>query len=180
MENKPFHVRWMIDRDLPEVLDIENESFENPWSKKDFIRCRRQKNCIGMVTENEECKIVGSMVYELHKSQLHLLNFAVHPDHRKIGVDSEMVDILKGKLSYKQRNSIMLEVRETNLAAQLFFRENGFGAKMILRDFYDDTKEDAYLMQYRLDPVFAPNAIIKNRITGLYEAPNRVSHRMAS
>ena len=45
----------------------------------------------------------------------------------------------------------MLEVRETNLAAQLFFRQRGFKAISVLRDFYDDTTEDAYLMQYSLE-----------------------------
>jgi len=43
----------------------------------------------------------------------------------------------------------MLEVRETNLDAQLFFRRMGFRAVSVLRDFYDDTVEDAYVMQYR-------------------------------
>ena len=46
----------------------------------------------------------------------------------------------------------MLEVRETNLAAQLFFRGQGFRAVSVLREFYDDTPEDAYLMQYRYRP----------------------------
>jgi len=43
----------------------------------------------------------------------------------------------------------MLEIRETNLSAQLFFRALGFRAVSVLRDFYEDTPEDAYLMQYR-------------------------------
>ena len=40
-------------------------------------------------------------------------------------------------------------MRETNLAAQLFFRSSGFRAVSVLREFYEDTPEDAYLMQYR-------------------------------
>jgi ribosomal-protein-alanine N-acetyltransferase len=43
----------------------------------------------------------------------------------------------------------MLEIRETNLSAQLFFRDAGFRAISVLRSFYDDTPEDAYLMQFR-------------------------------
>ena len=33
------HIRWMIRRDMPEVLDIEQCGFEFPWSEEDFIRC---------------------------------------------------------------------------------------------------------------------------------------------
>ena len=31
------HIRWMIRRDLPEVLDIEADSFEFPWYEDDFV-----------------------------------------------------------------------------------------------------------------------------------------------
>ncbi|HUT13960.1 MAG TPA: ribosomal protein S18-alanine N-acetyltransferase [Thermoguttaceae bacterium] len=142
------HIRWMIRRDMPEVLDIEEESFEFPWLEEDFIRCLRQRNCIGMVAEHED-RVVGFMIYELHKNRIHVLNFAVAADYRRRGVGSQMVAKLIAKLSAQRRTRIMLEVRETNLAAQLFFRENGFRAVTVLRAFYEDTPEDAYVMQVR-------------------------------
>ena len=141
------HIRWMIRRDMPEVLDIENISFEFPWIEDDFIRCLRQRNCIGMVAEHEE-RVVGFMIYELHKSKLRVLNFAVTTELHRCGVGSQMVDKLKSKLSRERRSRIVLEVRETNLPAQLFFRACEFRATAVLRDFYDDSAEDAYQMQY--------------------------------
>ena len=60
-----------------------------------------------------------------------------------------MINKLVGKLSQQRRNRIVLEIRETNLAAQLFFRNSDFMAMSVLRDYYDDTTEDAYVMQYR-------------------------------
>ncbi len=63
-----------------------------------------------------------------------------------------MVAKLIGKLSRQRRTRITLEVRETNLAAQLFFRTQGFRAVNVLRNYYEDTPEDAYLMQYRYTP----------------------------
>jgi ribosomal-protein-alanine N-acetyltransferase len=123
------HIRWMIRRDMPEVLAIEASSFEFPWVEEDFIRCLRQRNCIGMVAEHDD-RVVGFMIYELNKNRIQVLNFAV---------DCEF------------RTRLALEVRETNLAAQLFFRTTGFRAVSVLRNFYEDTPEDAYLMQYRFD-----------------------------
>ena len=142
------HIRWMIRRDMPEVLQIESSSFEYPWSEDDFIRCLRQRNCIGMVAERGD-QVVGFMIYELHKNQLHVLNFSVHPEMRRTGVATQMIHKLIGKLSHQRRNRILLEVRETNLPAQIFFRKVGFRAVSVLRDYYDDTTEDAYVMQYR-------------------------------
>jgi len=156
------HIRWMIRRDMPEVLAIEQASFEFPWAEDDFARCLRQRNCIGMVAESEG-RVVGFMIYELNKSQLHVLNFAVRPDARRRGVGMQMIEKLVGKLSQQRRTRVTLEVRETNLAAQVFFRNAGFLAVSVLRDYYDDTTEDAYVMhfQYQTEPAGAMPA---NRI----------------
>lgn len=160
------HIRWMIRRDMPEVTEIEQESFEFPWSEEDFVRCLRQRNCIGMVAEHED-QVVGFMIYELHKNRLHILNFGVAKEFRRCGTGTQMISKLIGKLSSQRRTRIMLEVRETNLEAQLFFRAHGFRAVSVLRSYYDDTPEDAYLMQYRFRPMDENMTIPIGRITRL-------------
>jgi ribosomal-protein-alanine N-acetyltransferase len=149
---------------MPEVLLTEQQSFEFAWTEEDFLRCLRQRNCIGMVAEQGE-KVVGFMIYELHKAKLHILNFAVHPACRRSGVGSQMVAKLISKLSSHRRTRITLEVRESNLGAQLFFSRQGFRATRVLRGYYEDSGEDAYLMEYRFaddtgdDPDDAVNRI---------------------
>jgi len=157
-------IRWLIRRDMADVLRIEHESFEFPWTEEDFLSCLRQRNCIGMVAECDD-RVVGFMIYELHKNRLHILNFAVHSDYRRQGIGNVMMQKLLGKLSQERRNRIMLEVRETNLEAQLFFKNLGFKAISVLRDFYDDATEDAYLMQFRYQPTAEELAQPHNRIT---------------
>jgi ribosomal-protein-alanine N-acetyltransferase len=148
-EQVRVHIRWMIRRDMPEVLQTEQASFDFAWTEEDFLRCLRQRNCIGMVAEQGE-KVVGFMIYELHKNKLHILNFAVHPNCRRTGVGTQMVAKLISKLSSHRRTRITLEVRETNLSAQLFFRSQLFRAVRVLRAYYEDSGEDAFLMQYQL------------------------------
>ncbi len=157
-------IRWLIRRDMPEVLEIERESFEFAWTEEEFLCCLRQRNCIGMVAELDH-QIVGFMIYELHKSRLRILNFAVAGGSRRHGVGAQMVGRLIDKLSQQRRKEIILEVRETNVTAQLFFRNRGFRALAVLRNHYEDTAEDAYYMSYRLEAdslgAFAP----RNRIS---------------
>ncbi|MEN0110572.1 MAG: ribosomal protein S18-alanine N-acetyltransferase [Planctomycetota bacterium] len=159
----------MIRRDMEQVLQIEQQSFEFPWSEDDFVGCLRRRNCIGMIAERAD-RVVGFMIYELHKTRLHLLNLAVDADSRRRGVGSQMVDKLVGKLSSQRRTRLSLEVRETNLPAQIFFRESGFRATSVLRDFYEDSTEDAYLMQYchrSVAPLLAgPDAGPTHRMAG--------------
>jgi ribosomal-protein-alanine N-acetyltransferase len=153
MKHKPpqcaVHIDWMVRKDMPLVLAIEQASFEFPWSEEDFIRCLRQRTCTGMVAKlNDE--VVGFMIYELHKNRLHILSLAVEESHRRTGIGKAMVNELVGRLSPDRRNRILLEVRETNTVAQLFLRHLGFRAISMLQDFYKDTTtEDAYLFQYR-------------------------------
>ena len=109
------HLRWMMRRDYPGVLAIEELSFALPWTEENFLYCLRQRACIGLIAEQKE-KVIGFIVYELHKAKLHVLNFAVSPTYRRLGVGTQMVEKLIGKLSSHRRTRITLAVRETSFA----------------------------------------------------------------
>lgn len=143
------HIRWMIRRDLREVLDIENACFDYQWVEEDFLRCLRKKQCNGLVVEHNDT-IIGFMLYDLKPDCIDVLNFAVHPKYARRGIGKQMVGKLVGKLSKQQRTHLTLRVRESNLIAQIFFRAQGFIATGVERAFYADSHEDAYSMEYRL------------------------------
>jgi ribosomal-protein-alanine N-acetyltransferase len=170
-QDSSLQIRWLIRRDMPEVLAIEQESFDYSWTEEEFLCVLRQRNCIGMVAEIDH-EIVGFMIYELHKSNLHVLNFAVAAEHRRRGIGTKMVQRLVDKLSLQRRKEILLEVRERNLLAQIFFKSQDFLAVTVLRNHYDDTSEDAYIMRYQLQtdtiPMIAGSVV--NRISTYYDA----------
>ena len=143
------HIRWMIRRDMQEVLHTEQESFHVPWTEDDFLHCLRQRNCIGMVAESGD-HVIGHVIYELHRNRLHILNLAIHPGHRRHHVGTQIMTKLIGKLSSHRRARITLELRESNLIAQLFLKALGFVATKVVKNYYEDTGEDAYFMEYRL------------------------------
>lgn len=142
-------IRWLIRRDMPEVMTIERASFPLPWDDEDFLICLRTRNCIGMVAEANH-KVVGFMIYELHNSRIHILNFAVDPEARRQGVGRQMVKRLFDKLTMQRRREIRLTVRESNLVAQLFFAAMTFRATYVDRGHFEDTGEDAYHFRYTL------------------------------
>lgn len=144
-------IRWLIRRDMPEVLKIEGQSFDSPWTDEDFMCCLRQRNCIGMVAEHER-RLVGYMVYELHRSKLLLLNLAVHPTYRRLSVARQMIERLIDKLSLQRRSEIWTEVSEKSLAGQLFFKSLRFRCVSVSRDHYEDSDASAYVMRYRVRP----------------------------
>lgn len=144
-------VRWMIRRDMPSVLAIEGEAFEHPWTEDDFMQTLRQRNTIGLVCE---CAgdVVGYAIYETHKNKLVLLSVAVKDSEIRKGFGTALVKKLIDKLGIHRRH-IYLEIRETNVKAQLFFKSLGFRATKVLRNAYEDTNEDVYVMRYRFQDV---------------------------
>lgn len=155
------HIRWMIRRDMPTVLDIEKRSFTYPNSEEDFLRELRNSKCIGtVITISEE--VVGYMVYELLKEKLRLLKLAVDPEHRRKGLASLMINKLKSKLSAHRRTSIILDVPDYNLEAQLFFKSQNFFATRVLKKADENTDGDMYHMQYKLvTPVYDDSSVVE-------------------
>ncbi len=162
-EELHVNTRWMIRRDMDEILDIEMRSFAEPWCEDDYIRTLRQKNCIGIAADHGE-QVVGTMIYELHRDKLGLLRFAVDPHFRRCRVGDQMVSKLVGKLSPGRRTQLTIDVRESNLTGQQFFRTVGFRATKIIDDVFEG--EDAYRFVYDLNQPepYTP----ANRITRLY------------
>ncbi len=141
-ENRPPHVRWTIRRDMPEVLRIEAATNPQPWSEEDFLTCLRQRHCIGMVAEVGD-KVLGFMIYELHKTKLHLVRFAGE------GVKEALIEKLLKQLSSRQRSRITIVVPESDLDSLEFFRQRRFLATDMLWGEFEDT--DGIRMEYVLD-----------------------------
>ena len=125
------HIRWMIRRDMPEVMAIKSL----PWTEDEFNRILRLRNHIGIVAEHEE-KIAGFMIYGLYKTRIDIANFAVAADMRRCGIGTQMAVKQVSKLSAQRRSSIGIVVPEPNLPAQLFFRSIGWMATEITDDGY--------------------------------------------
>lgn len=142
------HIRWMIRRDMPEIMQIEEKCFTIAWTEEDFLNALRQRQIIGMIAEWGD-KILGYMVYELHKDKLNILNFAVDPKYKRHTIGTQMINKLKSKLTSYRRTSLTAAVRESNLDAQLFFKKQSFKCVKILNRYYNE--EDGYKFKYKLE-----------------------------
>lgn len=140
------HVRWMIRRDTPEVLAIDELCFGwEAWPEEQLVKQLRQRNCIGMVAENPAGVVTGHMLYDLHKNRIHIVRFAVHPAHQRQGVGKAFADKIIGKLSYQRRNKIVIDIPQDNVNAQMWFHSQGFRAVEI------DNERDVYRFEYAID-----------------------------
>lgn len=142
------HVRWMIRRDMPAVLDIERESFADAWDAGDLSEAMRCRNVVGMIAEDGD-RVVGHMVYVLHPGHLELLRIAVAPDRRREGVGEVLLNKLKGKVApfHRSREAVSIDVPEpeATLEACRFLASQGFASRLV-RGAGDD---DVYRFAFR-------------------------------
>ena len=136
-------IRWVINRDFPEIVGIENESFEFPWREEDFIRLLRRRDCVGVVAETND-HIAGYMLYERNEGCIDLLSLAVDPKFRRAGVGTELI----AKLSHSRHPVLAVSVRDSNLSAHLFFRSLRFRCIQVRHHYYHNTADDAYDFVY--------------------------------
>jgi ribosomal-protein-alanine N-acetyltransferase len=129
------HIRWMVRRDVPEVLELERSGFGEPWTAADIGAAMRSTGCIGTVAEHAD-RVVAHMVYRLHGKCIELLTLAVLPQYRRASIGTQLLARLASKLHPGRRNRITLQVHERNLPAQLFLRSCGYSAVCVDGEHY--------------------------------------------
>lgn len=127
-----FEIRWTIRKDLPQIIAIENEAFEDGWTEEDFKRALKSRNSVGMVAEDIEKKgsVLGYIVYERHRNKYEIINLAVEKRLRGMGIGSGLVRRVISKLEPWKRSSVELVVGDENLEAHLFLKSIGFQASV--------------------------------------------------
>lgn len=143
-------IQWIVDRDIDEIMEIEEKSSDSIWTKRKIQKVLKESNCIGHVAKKDS-KILGYIIYEIHDSYYEILKLVVDPKCRRQRVATMLVNRLIRRLNEKGRNSILVCIREKNLAGQLFFKKQQFTCTDILKNYYAGTNEPAYLMEIEIE-----------------------------
>lgn len=149
MGESQHYTRWMLRRDMPEVVLIEQHGFEYPWSEKEFVEALQGRNCVGQVATSPTGEITGYVVYELASQHIEIANISVAKAWRRQGVGSALVGKVVAKLARGRRERVLARVSDGNLEAHCFLRACGFRATAVESGCYDDSDDDAYLFEVR-------------------------------
>ncbi|HEX3853911.1 MAG TPA: ribosomal protein S18-alanine N-acetyltransferase [Polyangiaceae bacterium] len=84
--------------------------------------------------------------------ELHLLELACHPEHRRRGLARSLLSALVTYAREQRKRLVLLEVRQSNLAALALYESSGFQTTGVRRGYYSDTGEDALEMRITLNP----------------------------
>jgi ribosomal-protein-alanine N-acetyltransferase len=136
----------MHERDLHEVLVIETAIYSHPWTRGNFADSLRA---------GYQCKtwrlgadLVGYFVLMVAAGEAHLLNLSIGPSWQRSGHGSALLREAAALAEKLDAQSVFLEVRPSNHAAQALYRRFGFRNVSVRRDYYPASKgrEDALVL----------------------------------
>lgn len=124
---------------LPDIIKIETLSFSSPWTLDQF-----NKNLRNFFVALADKIIIGYIGIEKIADEIHITHMAVHPDYRRRGIGSKLVNFA---LQMPAKRYI-LEVRESNQAGRNLYNKLGFQEASRRKKYYQDNDEDALVMIY--------------------------------
>jgi ribosomal-protein-alanine N-acetyltransferase len=93
--------------------------------------------------------VIGFFAGWIVEDELHVNNVASHQDYRRIGVGRSLMEAAIDEAGRRGVAHVILEVRASNEAAQLLYRDLGFGFVGRRRDYYRMPTEDALVMKLK-------------------------------
>lgn len=121
-----LHHRWMLRRDMDEVIAIDRSHVWERWDENDYLAILSRRDCIGVVTEEKCGQIVSVMIQRITKRAYTIEKICVRQDMMRNGIASGMVGKLTSRLKPQSRTSVVADVKYNNLTAQRFFSSQGF------------------------------------------------------
>lgn len=148
---------YRIDRlkgelDLDGVLEVEAESFTNPWTRQMYRwELQNPSVCHIYVVRTPECRVAGFCAFWLVFDEIHINNLAVRPRYRRRGLGTALVQHVLVEARRFGARRATLEVRASNIDARRLYERLGFYVAGTRPGYYTNPVEDA-LVLWRDEP----------------------------
>ena len=115
MNDAVLRFRRMTLEDIKQVMTVETEVYEFPWSERIFSDCIRVGYHCWMALLGDT--VVGHAVISIVADESHMLNLSIAGKHQGKGFGKQFIDFLVNEARSQQAQTMLLEVRPSNAAA---------------------------------------------------------------
>ena len=152
MSELALNYRRMTLEDIDQVMQVEREVYEFPWTDRIFSDCIR----VGYqcwIAESQQT-VVGHAVISIVADESHMLNLSIARAQQGKGYGRQFVDFLVGEARRQQAHTMLLEVRPSNTVAINCYNGAGFNEIGSRKDYYPapNGREDALLLAKHIAP----------------------------
>jgi len=141
--------------DLVRINEIENLSFNVPWSSDDFelflgetVSDGDVMRSLFLVCTDSDGDVCGYICARCVLDECEILNVASSPSHRRMGVGRMLMSAVHDTAASLGVTDCYLEVRESNTPARSLYESLGYEAVGVRRCYYRCPIEDAILMKH--------------------------------
>ncbi len=140
-----FEIKIFSPEHISEAAEIERLCFSEPWSEDALLYMCQSPNthAVAVMIDGRLAAYGGC---EFVPPEANIVNIATHPDFRRRGCASALIDALEEFLSSKGVDSIFLEVRVSNTPARALYEGKGFAVVGTRKNYYRFPTEDAAVM----------------------------------
>ena len=120
--------RRMVDGDLPDILDIEHSTFDQPLNANGIIDLWAQKGTVAYVTEHRDL-LAAYVIFTHYCDFIEIRRLAVDPIFRGMGNGCVLIERLQERVrSVPQMHCLVACVALRDLDTLEFFKRRGFRA----------------------------------------------------
>lgn len=134
---------------LDKIMPIENACHSHPWSEKLFASCLSGHYFAEYLEENNS--IVGFYVAQCIAGEATLMDICVEPCQQGKGFGKKLLNRFFGQAENREASDYFLEVRASNISAQMLYINQGFQEIARRTGYYPSAKgfgyEDAIVMK---------------------------------
>ncbi len=140
-----MNIRPLESRDIETILAIQSACPEiAQWTMSDYARVAHGE-MVGWVCEGE-ADIRGFLVARPSGSDIEILNLAVRPEARRLGIGASLLREALEWARAQHAERAILEMRVSNAPALLFYERFDFQVAGLRLRYYSSPPEDALLL----------------------------------
>jgi ribosomal-protein-alanine N-acetyltransferase len=135
------------EEDLDGVLDVEAQSFSNPWTRAMYAWELQNRNvCHIYVARTASARVAAFCAFWLVFDEIHINNVAVLPQYRGRGMGSALMRHVLEEARRLGASRATLEVRASNAGAGRLYERLGFHVAGVRPNYYSSPVEDALIL----------------------------------
>ena len=139
--------RTLSDRDLDDIVAIEQASFSNPWTREMYLRELQNPDVSFLYVLRVPGEgVVAFCSFWLVLDEAHINNIAVRGDFRGRGVGMALLEHVIQAGAARGADRATLEVRRSNAPARRLYERLGFAVAATRPNYYVSPPEDALIL----------------------------------
>lgn len=141
-----YRIEKMTRDQVPQVAELEKICFSDPWSENSVASELDNPLSLWLVAV-QDGKVLGYVGSQSVLGEADMMNLAVDPAARRLGLGRAIVEALVAALRDNGVHCLTLEVRASNLPAQKLYESLGFWQAGRRPNYYLEPKEDALILR---------------------------------